>query len=396
MSKTLYFNFHLFNGQDDQIKKHAWMVVDNDKGTIEEIGNQDQPKIKSKVNLKGKYVMPGMINVHTHITFNPNSPSGDTDVDEIRSTVRAIRHLHELLESGVTTIRGCGATYNIDIVLEKLRAKGKLKHVPTILPAGKPFGITGGHSDLPNWGYHCDSVDAIRHDVRVGIKKGAKAIKVMATGGVITPQDSMFNPQLSIEDMKTAVEEAHHKGLIVASHAEANPGLKNAIEAGVDSIEHGFEINDEEIDEMLKQKTFLTSTLECNWAMNTNKVPKWEKDKLKKCWSMLIPNIKHAWHRGVPVTVGTDAGCAFTYFDATAKEFELFVKYMAVGNFEALQANVNSAKLIERCQQFNEKIGILKPGYNADFLVLDHDPLKDVKAIQQKGLGVYKKGIKEC
>ncbi|GLB46379.1 amidohydrolase [Philodulcilactobacillus myokoensis] len=398
MTKVLFNNFSLFNGKDNQLKSNAWLLADRKTGKIVSVGSGDEPKADQYMDLNGKFVMPGLINVHTHITFDPYSSTGNTDVDEVQSTVRAVKHLHELLKSGVTTIRECGATYDIDIVLEKLREAGQLKHVPTIMPSGRPYGITGGHSDLPNWGYHCDSVDAMRHDVRVGIKKGAKAIKVMATGGVMTKQDSMYDPQLSAEDMRTAVVEAHHKGLIAMAHAEANPGIANAIKAGVDSIEHCFEVNDDEIDSMLKKHIFLTATLQTAWAMKhygKGKLPQWEMNKIDACWKMLTKNIKHAWHRGVPVVVGTDAGCPFAYFDTTAKEFELMAKYMDVTNYEALLANYHSAELLERNQQFDPKVGVLAPDYHADFLVLDHNPLDDIKAPQQEDKVVYKGGIKE-
>lgn len=233
--------------------------------------------------------------------------------------------------------------------------------------------------------------DEIRKAVRKGLKKGTMAIKVMATGGVMTPGDFMADPQLSIEEMKVAADEAHHKGRIIAAHAEGNPGIMNAIKAGVDSIEHGFYVNDEEIDLMLKQGTYLTPTLVADWAIpeyGEGKMPDWEIKKATDALDDLYNNIMHAWKRGVPITLGTDAGTPFNDFTMTPMEFQLMVEQGAT-NFDSLETSYNSAKLMK----IDKEYGTLEPNKYADFLVLDNDPLADVKAVQQEDKAVYKKGV---
>lgn len=267
MTTTLYSNFSLFDGQQPQLKKQSWMQVNDQTGKIIDIGNQNPPTADQQVDLEGKYVTPGLINCHTHITMDPATGDGDTTANVIESTVRAVLNLHTLLKSGVTYIRECGSSYNIDITLSQLIANGMLTQVPEILPSGRPYSMTGGHGDFPNFGHLVDSPDEMRKAVRQGQKIGAKAIKVIATGGVMTKNDFMNDPQLSVAEITAAVEEAHHKGNIVAAHAEGNPGIFNAIKAGVDSIEHGFYVNDEEIDLMLQQGTYLTPTIVADWAI---------------------------------------------------------------------------------------------------------------------------------
>ena len=212
----------------------------------------------------------------------------------------------------------------------------------------------------------------------------------MATGGVMTPNDFMDDPQLSTAEIHAAVEEAHHKNDIVAAHAEGNPGILNAIKAGVDSIEHGFYVNDEEIDLMLEQGTYLTPTFIAAWAIpeyGHGILPDWEVKKAADALDDLYKNIGHAYHRGVPITLGTDAGTPFNEFFQTPVELELMVEH-GFSNFDALQTSVNSAKLMKIDQEY----GTLAAGKFADFLVLDENPLQNIKAVQQEDKQVYKKG----
>lgn len=391
MSKTLFHNFSLFDGTKNYLQTNAWLLVDNETGKITDTGKNQFPAAEQTVDLAGKYVMPGLINCHTHITMNPGVGDGGTTVNAIASTVRAVNNLHTFLKSGVTYIRECGSTYDIDITLSELVADGTIDHAPEILPSGRPYSMTGGHGDFPNFGHLVDSPDEMRKAVRRGQKIGAKAIKVMATGGVMTKNDFMNDPQLSTAEISAAVEEAHHKGNIVAAHAEGNPGILNAIKAKVDSIEHGFYVNDEEIDLMLAQGTFLTPTIVADWAIpkyGEGILPGWEIKKAADALDDLCKNITHAHKRGVPITLGTDAGTPFNDFSMTPFELELMVKN-GFSEYDALMTSCqNSAKLMK----IDDEYGTLEPQKFADFIVLDNNPLEDIKAVQQEDKAVYKKG----
>ena len=390
MTKTVFTNVNLFNGEDNKIQPDTFLLVDDESGKITQIGSGQIPEADQVVDLEGKYVIPGLINCHTHIVMDPLTHDGGTETNEVGAVVRALDNLHDLLQSGVTYIRECGSSFDIDIDLSKLIQQGKITRVPEILPSGRPYSMTGGHGDVPNFGHLVDSPDEVRKAVRQGIKRGAKAIKVMATGGVMTENDFMDDPQLSEAEIRAAVEEAHHKGFIVAAHAEGNPGILNAIKAGVDSIEHGFYVNDEEIQLMLKKGTYLTPTIVGAWAFieyAPGKIPDWEMNKIAAAWKDLRQNITAAKNAGVPITLGTDAGTPFNDFKMTPEELPLLVE-QGFTNFEALQTSVNSAKLMK----IDDEYGTLAEGKYADFLVLDENPLEKISAVVQKDKAVYKKG----
>ncbi|WEV39069.1 amidohydrolase family protein [Lactobacillus sp. ESL0680] len=390
MTKTAYTNMNLYDGEQEKVTTDSYLVVDDETGKITEIGTGAPPAADKTVDLAGKYVMPGLINCHDHMVMDPDDPTGGTATDVVRTTVNSVKNLHTMLKSGVTYVRECGSTYDVDITIAHMIDEGKITKVPEVMPSGRPYSMTGGHGDMPNFGHLVDSPDEMRKAVRQGLKKGAKSIKVMATGGVMTKNDFMTDPQLSVAEIHAAVEEAHHKGLIVAAHAEGNPGIMNAIKAGVDSIEHGFYVNDEEIDLMLKQGTYLTPTVIADWAFPTyaeGKVPDWEIKKASDALSDLRKNITHAKDRGVKITLGTDAGTPFNDFSMTPVELQLLAE-QGFTNYEALRTSVHSAQLMK----IDDEYGTLAEGKYADFLVLDGNPLEDIKAVAQEDKVVYKKG----
>ncbi|MDF7683357.1 amidohydrolase family protein [Lactobacillus sp. ESL0679] len=388
--KVLYQNLNLYDGEQDSIQPNSWLEVDEQTGKITALGSGNAPQADKVVDLQGKYVMPGLINCHDHMVMDPTDPRGVTDFNVVETTVDSVQHLHEMLKSGVTYVRECGSTFDIDLTIAKMINEGKITNVPEVMPSGRPYSMTGGHGDIPNFGYVVDSPDEMRKAVRQGLKRGAKVIKVMATGGIMTERDFMDDPQLNVAEIKAAVEEAHHKGITVAAHAEGIAGIMNAIEAGVDSIEHGFYVNDEAIDLMLEKGTYLTPTIIAAWAFPEYAVgiaPDWEMNKAKKALADLRKNIAHAKDRGVKITLGTDAGTTFNGFSKTPVELQLLADD-GFSNFEALQTSVNSAKLMK----IDDEYGTLAVGKYADFLVLDVDPLADIKAVAQEDKAVYKKG----
>lgn len=393
MTKTTFFNFTLFDGTNDQNQADAWFTVDNDSGKLVDRGQGTPATADSSVDLQGQYVMPGFMNVHVHVTANPQELQGK-EASEAEAGVLAFTNLQTLLKSGVTYVRGCGTGYDADVKLKKLQKTGQLPHTPHMLTSGKAFSMTGGHGDSPHGGHAVDSPDEMRKAVRTAFKNGAESIKVMATGGVMTPNDFMEDAQLSVAEMHVAVEEAHHKRRVVAAHAEGNPGIQNALDSGVDSVEHGFYVTEDEAKQMVKQGTYLTPTLIAEWVIpeqGPGVLPDWEVKKAADALDDTYVNMRRAFQLGVKFTCGTDAGTPFNGFDLTPEEFGLLTK-LGMTPAQAYQCStLNSAALMGVDQEY----GTLEVGKFADFQVLKADPLADTAAVVQADKQVYLGGHRE-
>ncbi|AKP03620.1 metal-dependent hydrolase family protein [Companilactobacillus pabuli] len=397
MTQTLYKNFKLFDGNKFKIQENAWFVVDNESGKITKLGFNESPDMENAVDLKNKYVMPGLVNAHTHIMMNPQTNKLNY-LSEAEVTFTALKNLKELLKSGVTYVRDCGCAFDVDIKLRRLQDEGQLGGTE-IMPSGRPMSMTGGHGDFTEgldgettWGNLVDSQDEMRKAVRREFKLGAKNIKVMATGGVMSATDQIDDTELTEEEIATAVEEAHSKHMTVAAHAEGANGIHNAVVAGVDSIEHASYITDEDIEQVLKKGIYVSPTLIAAYTIpeyGEGKLPQYMLDKANAFIKDFYERIGACVKAGVKLTLGTDAGTPFNDFKDTAKELELLTTVGAT-NEQALSASINSSKLMG----IDDEYGTLEVGKMADFLVLDDDPVEDVKAVQQVDKMVYKKGVK--
>lgn len=393
MTKTIFFNFTLFDGTTDQNLTDAWFTVDNETGRLVDRGQGTPATADTQVDLHAQYVMPGFFNVHTHVSANPLALNG-SDNSESETAVFAWTNLQALLKSGVTYTRGCGNDYDVDVKLKKLQKSGQLPHTPHMLTSGMAFSMTGGHGDSPHGGHAVDSPDEMRKAVRTAFKNGAESIKVMATGGVMTPNDFMEDAQLSAAEMHVAVEEAHHKRRVVAAHAEGNPGIQNALDAGVDSVEHGFYVTEDEAKQMVKQGTYLTPTLIAEWVIpefGKGELPDWEVKKAADALDDTYVNMRRAFKLGVKFTCGTDAGTPYNGFDKTPEEFGLLTK-LGMTPAQAYQcSSLNSAQLLGVADDY----GTLEVGKFADFQVLKKDPLADTANVVQDDKQVYLSGQRE-
>lgn len=391
---TTFYHCNFFDGTTDHNTPDAWFTVDDQTGRITARGTGAPTGDDEQVDFHGQCVMPGFFNVHTHVTSGPDTPDGSYGQSEAESAVFATQNLQQLLKSGVTYIRQCGTAYDVDIALKRMQRDGKLPHTPHMMVSGKAFSMTGGHGDSPHGGHAVDSPDEMRKAVRTAFKNGAECIKVMATGGVMTPNDFMEDPQLSVAEMHAAVEEAHHKRRIVAAHAEGNPGIQNALDAGVDSIEHGFYVNEAEAHQMVKQGTYLTPTLIAEWAAAKDGIgvlPDWEIKKAEDALDDTYVNLTRAVKIGVKFTCGTDAGTPYNGFDRTPEEFGMLTK-IGMTPAQAYQCScINSATLLGVADDY----GTLEVGKFADFQVLKSDPVVDTANVVQADKQVYIGGHRE-
>ncbi|HHV38740.1 MAG TPA: amidohydrolase family protein [Tepidimicrobium sp.] len=389
--KTLYKGFTMIDGTGKEPISNAWFLV---KGqTLVKIGQGDElPSTEgvNVVNLNGKVVMPGLINSHVHITMEPVGDPFSLILSESlpKTTLRGVANLKKHLLAGTTYFRDLGAHGGIDLALRD-SVKAGLIEGPEFLVSCEVVTMTGGHG----WpmGREADGPDETRKAAREQLKAGADVVKIMATGGVMTEGVEPGSPQLSKEEMEAAVIEAHKAGKKTASHAQGTEGIKNAILAGIDSIEHGIFLDDEAIEMMVERGTYLVPTLVAPYFIVEYGVeagvPKQAVDKSEMVMGSHMDSFRRAYEAGVKIAMGTDAGTPFNFHDAAPHELKLMMDC----GMTAMDALVSSTKTSAELLGIDDKYGTLEEGKFADFLVLDENPLENLDTLFNIN-SVYKLG----
>jgi imidazolonepropionase-like amidohydrolase len=366
------------------------IVIEGDK--IVSVGPAAEAKLSpatQTIDLPNATVLPGLIDAHTHLTFDPaNLGYEGLGISYPREALIGARNARVTLEAGFTTVRNVGAGGYSDVALRDAINAGDVPG-PRMLVSGPAIGITGGHCDdnLLAPQFHAtelgvaDGVDAVRHKVRENIKYGADLIKICATGGVMSKGDDPNASQYTREEMKAIVEEAHRLGRKVAAHAHGAEGVSWASDAGVDSIEHGHLMDDSSIATLKKNGTYIVPTL---YLMDWNRenlgkrnAPDYVVRKMQAVSAVGQDTLKKAFAAGVKVAFGTDA--AVYPHGLNAHEFAVYVR-LGMSPLQAIQtATIHGADLLG----WSSKIGTLEAGKWADLIAVEGNPLKDVTTLQQ-------------
>jgi imidazolonepropionase-like amidohydrolase len=401
-SRTVIRAGRVLDVRTGQLRADQAIVIEGDK--IVQIAPSSEVKAGSgdtTIDLPNATVLPGLIDMHTHLTFDLTSLGYQgLAISTSREALHGARNAKRTLEAGFTTVRNLGAKDYADIALRDAINDGDVIG-PRIVASGPALGITGGHCDdnlLPPAFHHqgdgvADGVEAVQHRVREVIKYGADVIKICATGGVLSKGDDPNASQFTLEEMKAIVADAHRLGRKVAAHAHGAEGVRWASEAGVDSIEHGHYMDDAAIATMKKNGTYLVPTLFLTEYMlehlKGSAVPEYSKKKMLEVAEAAPANIKKAFAAGVKVAFGTDA--AVYPHGLNAGEFHVYVK-LGMTPLAAIQtATINAADLLG----WKDKVGALEPGKWADVVAVDGDPTKDVTTLEHvkfvmKAGSVYK------
>ena len=357
-------------------------------GVITKIGNNLSNNNAEIISLKDKVLLPGLIDTHVHLIGN-NQLNGYESLSESSylATLYGVLNAKKTLLAGFTTVRNVGAANYADVALKTAINRGIVLG-PRMYVSGPPLGITGGHCDnnllphessVPNQGI-VDSPWEARKKVRTNRKFGADLIKFCATGGVMSKNTDVNAKQFTFEEMKAIVDEAHNHGMKVAAHAHGLEGIKAALNAGVDSIEHASFIDEETILLAIENNAYLSMDIYVSDYILGEGVKKGvleeSLNKERVVGKIQRQNFKKAVKLGANITFGTDAGI-FDHGD-NGKQFVYMVEW-GMSPLEAVQAaTVNAAKLIG-----DESIGRILIGNKADFIGLDQNPLNSINTLEK-------------
>lgn len=373
-----------------QTASNQAITIEGDKiVSIGPAGNMNADSGATIIDLPNATVLPGLIDSHTHITFDPKGLGYESlGISVPREALTGAKNARVTLEAGFTTVRNVGASGYSDVALRDAINDGDVPG-PRMIVSGPALGITGGHCDnnlLPFEDHKeaegvADGVAAVQHKVREVIKYGADVIKICATGGVMSKGDDPNASQYTMDEMKAIVAEAHRLGRKVAAHAHGAEGVRWASDAGVDSIEHGHLMDDASIATLKKNGTYLVPTLYLmDWNrenMSQRHAPDYIVKKMQAVTAVGQNNAKKAFAAGVKIAFGTDA--AVYPHGLNAHEFAVYVR-LGLTPLQAIQtATINASDLLG----WTSKIGTLEPGKYADLIAVDGDPLQDVTTLER-------------
>ncbi|HEV2036247.1 MAG TPA: amidohydrolase family protein [Candidatus Dormibacteraeota bacterium] len=391
VNASLIRNVRLIDGLGGQPRADWAVVVEGER--IAWMGPDGQAPAFGDglvVDGSGHSLLPGMINCHVHLC---NDGAADLFAQVLNdsvpiATIRSVINARLTLEAGITTVRDCGAASQIAIEIAKAVDQGLIDG-PRVRAAGRVVTMTGGHGHFI--GREADGPDEVRKAVRAEIKGGAHFIKVMATGGVLTPGVDPSQTTFQLDELQAAVEEAHKAGRPAASHAIGNGGIKNALKAGIDSIEHGFYLDDEAVNLALKNKSFLVPTLiAVDQIVNNGPkggIPEWVVRKAESESGHHRESFALAVRSGLKIAAGTDAGTPFNPHGDLALELAKMVEFGLPPMLALVAATSNAARLLH----MDDQIGSIEKGKLADLILVLGDPLSDIGAMRHPAL-VMKSG----
>src|SRR6266851_2628658 len=382
----------LFDGTGDAAKRDVVLEIEGER--IKSVGAQPPPGAEI-VDLSSATVLPGLIDVHVHLTSRADHFE---DIWHFKTSLPqasmvAVVHARRTLEAGFTTVRDVGSPPFAAADLRDLVNEGYFPG-PRIVASGPCISITGGHCDLNNYPpevrvsifpaerdfAQADGLDQVRHVVRAQIQHGVDVIKVAASGGVFSRGDTPGVPQFTVEELRVAAFEAHKAGRRIAAHAHGTQSIKDALNAGIDSIEHGTLIDDEGIRLLKERGAWLVGDLYNDDVIlgkaEELRIPKEYVDKERAIGQVQRQNWSKAVRAGVKAAFGTDAGI-FPHGD-NAKQLAVYVRYGMTPAQAIRSATSVAADLLGRAQD----VGTLQPGRYADLIAVRGDPLADVRVLE--------------
>ncbi len=342
------------------------------------------------IDLKGAWILPGLIDCHVHLTQPTDSCDylGHAKRNDAEVALYTAKAAERTLLCGITTVREVGGWNFVEMAVRAAIERGDYPG-PRMVVAGRILSITTSGMDLyPGMYEIADGPDAVKAAARKQLAHGADLIKVMATGAVLSPEsEDPRSIQYSLEELKAAVEIAEDNFKHVAAHAHACRGIANAVAAGCSSIEHGTYADEAVLRDMAAKGVFLVPTQCTLDAMLNDKaamasMPPHQVDRMLESGKTSAEAIRRAYELNVPIAMGTDAGTPGNHHGDNWQELIVMVRDCGLTPIDSIRsATVNAAKLIRR----DDKLGQLKEGYFADIVAYPRNPLDDIKVVSEIG-----------
>ncbi|WP_431803310.1 amidohydrolase family protein [Halobacillus andaensis] len=358
------------------------------EGFIVDVIPQDKaPAHLETIDYSGFYMVPGLIDLHVHVMWDGSpDPVATHESDGYEQMIiRAVSNCQKYIENGITTVRDLGSIRDAALHVARGIDQG-LFTGPRLIASGQTLTMTGGHD--PFWGRFCDGQEEVVKGTREQIYKGAKVIKVSATGGVYGREtgEKVDSVELTYPELKAICEEAHRFGLKVASHAIGKEGIMNSIRAGVDTIEHGHFLDEEVLSIMLKKQVSWVPTLFIYQQIaSKNDIPSYAKQKAEEIIERHEGAFKKYFDSGLLIGAGSDAGACHTLHPSIVEELLTMERFVSTRRDILKTATSNAGKII------GMNIGQIEKGYLADLILTKKDPLESIdnlKTVER----VYKGG----
>ena len=387
LAQTTIHAGHLFDAAAGQVIEGATIVVDGDRIASVQMGYAGEPDI----DLTGAFVMPGWIDMHVHIggELSPDSFVEGFTLEPADLALRAVPYTERTLMAGFTTVRDLGTDHGVAQSLRRAVAEGHIVG-PRIFTAGKSLATTGGHADPTN-GVNTalrgdpgpaegvvNGIDDAYEAVRARYKEGSDLIKITATGGVLSQAASGENPQFTEAEIAAIVAAARDYGYRVAAHAHGTEGMRRAVVAGVDSIEHGTFMSAEVMELMKERGTWYVPTISAGVFVGEQaRVEGYFSELVRPKAAAIGPQIfgtfAQAYRAGVPIAFGTDTGVS-----PHGDNWREFV-YMVEAGMPATEAIVSATRSAAVLLNQWENLGSIEPGKYADIIAVPGDPREDVE-----------------
>lgn len=388
MTSILFTNANLFDGEHNELKEGHYVLVE---GTgISEVSDRPLKSAAAEiVNAKGRTLMPGLIDAHVHVTDHDVSPARLQELPPSWIALKAAKLMREMLLRGFTSIRdAAGADSGLARAVEEELIIG-----PRLFHCGRGLSQTGGHGDFREPGNDvdpccygrtgmtviADGVSAVRKAAREELRKGAHAIKIMASGGVTSPSDPLLGLQYSESEIRAAVEEAEHRGTYVLAHSYSDEAISRALKCGVRSIEHANFIELDTAKSAERAGAFVIPTLVTYQAMISRGkeigLPDYSMKKVSEVHQAGLKSLEYLKNAGTSTGFGTDLFGPL--HDMQSNEF--LIRAEALSPFEIL---VSATKTNAELLNMYPKLGCIRPGSLADLLIVDGDPLRDISLLQ--------------